>query len=376
VDENKWQVTRPRQGEGEAPAIKGVISVLENLAASDIAGRDTDAHTLGIAASRRSVMLEYLVDSRPVQATVTFGERKDGMVAVLLKSNNQGSLIHWVGDYVLDRVFRKPGEFIRRAEVNLVPLMADIDRLRVTDGDKLIEARKEAAPGATLKEWKLITPPAARADRGLISGLVNELNTLRGLKHTEAADFVALGVDPSVCRRWLEVFWQEKPERKEGEPEPEPVQKTAALYFGKVEHGEIAVLVRASGRDDAVFWLDEEVTRELFMDPAELVAMVRVRHILVSWKDKAEGLVPKDPERTEEQARALVARIMERIRSGEDFVELQKEFNEDRDPVAVYDVTRQSQLVPSFKELSLRLAVNGFDQVDSPYGVHIIKRIE
>lgn len=378
VNEDKWEVTRPRQGDGEATAIKGVVSVLENLAASDIAGRDTDAGALGIADSKRAVTLEYLRDTRPVTATVTFGQRKDGLVAVQLKTANQGALIHWVADYVLDRVFRKPGEFIRRADLGLVPVGIDIDRIRGADGDKLLHADKVAA--GPVKEWRLTKPAEAKADRLAVSTLLTTLNTLRGLKHLEAADFVALGVDPSVSKKWLEIGWAEKGEKKEGEEAPPEIRKLGALYFGKIEQGEVAVLVRVTGRDDAVFWLDEAVLQELFSDFDSYVDFeVTVRHVLITWRGKNDRALPKDPNRTKEQADAIVAEVLQKARAGEDFVALQKAYSDEQNPD--FDnytivVTPREQLVPEFIKLAGKLKLDEVDICESMFGIHVMKRIK
>lgn len=372
--ENKWDVTRPRTGEGESAAIQGVVGALAALSATDVAGRDVDAGGLGLADSTRWVALEYLVETRPVKVTLTFGTVRDGQVAVQLKSTSQGALLYWVGEHVLARVFRKTGDFIRRGDLGLMPVGADVDRIRMADGDKLLHAEKRAAAGS-LKEWRLTAPSESRADSFAISSLLTTLNQLRGLRHLDPADFIALGVDPSVSRRWLEVSWAEKGEKKEGEEAPAETRKTGALYFGKTEQGEIAALVRVTGKDDTVFWLDEEVTRELFIDPVEFMN-VKVRHILVTWKGRFEGANPKNPERTEAQARELVASILKRIEAGEDFVKLQVEFNEDGVADKVYEVSRDAGLVKPFADLSFRLPVGGHDQVDTQFGIHIIKRIE
>jgi len=378
VDDNKWEVLQPRIGEGEAAAIKGVTSVLENLAASDIAGRDTDAGALGIADSKRVVTLEYLVATRPVRATVTFGTRKDGMVAAQLKSNNQGALIYWVGDYVLDRVFRKPGDFIRRTDLGLVPTGIDIDRIRAADGESQLEAEKTGT--GVSREWKLTKPGSGKGDRLAISTFLSTLNTLRGLKHQAALDFVALGVEPSVSRKWLEIGWSEKGEKKEGEEVAPEIRKLGALYFGKIEQGEVAVLVRVTGKEDTVFWLDEAVLMELFGDFDAFVDFeVTVRHVLITWKGKNDRAMPKDPNRSKEQADAIVAEVLKKARAGEDFVALQKSYSDEENPdfdSYTIVVTPRAQLVPEFIKLAGKLKLDEVDTCETAYGIHIMKRIK
>lgn len=372
--ENKWDVTLPRAGEGESTNIQAVVNALANLAAIDVAGRDVDAGSLGLADSRRWVTLEYLQESRPVKATLTFGTVKDGNVAVQLKSSNQGTLLYWVAEYVLARVFRKTGDFIRRVDLGLMPIGVDVDRIRVADGDKILEADKRVIAGS-LKDWRITLPSEGKGDRFAISNLLTTLNSQRGLKFNDPADHVAVGVAPSVSRRFVEIGWAEKGEKKEGEESPAEIRKTGALYFGKTEQGEIAVLVRVTDKEDALFWLDEEVVNELFVDPVEYMN-VKVRHILITWKDKFEGAMPKDPQRTEAQARDLVQKILDRLAAGEDFVKLQVEFNEDGVADKVYEVSRDAGLVKPFADLSFRLGLDKWDQVETQFGIHIIKRVE
>ena len=375
-DDKKWEVLRPGRLEGDSTSIQGLVTTLEGLAATDIAGRDTDGATLGIAESRRRVMLEYTADGQPGRSTLVFGNQKDSSVTVHLTSVDQGSLIHRVGEHVLQRIFRKLTEFARPADVGLVPLGREAVRVRVADGDKQVEAElREQADGK--KEWFLSTPVEGKADRMRISTLTNRLNTLRGAKALETPDLVALGVDPAHARRWLELSWTEPGEAREGEPPAADVTRTGALYFGKVQGEQAPVLKRVSGLPDEFFWLEASATDDLFVDPDDYHFFEhKVRQILLSWKGKNPRVQPRDPERTEQQARELAASLLERARSGEDFKALQVAFNEDSGGERVYDVTPSSGFVEPFTKLAARLAVGGADMCESDFGLHILMRVE
>jgi parvulin-like peptidyl-prolyl isomerase len=103
---------------------------------------------------------------------------------------------------------------------------------------------------------------------------------------------------------------------------------------------------------------------------------VKVRHILITWKGKSASATPKDPERTEEQARKLATELETRAKEGEDFVKLQLEYNEDSTADKVYDVNPTSAFVEPFKKLAASLPPGGVGNCESQFGIHIMKRIE
>ena len=73
---------------------------------------------------------------------------------------------------------------------------------------------------------------------------------------------------------------------------------------------------------------------------------------------------------------AMAEDIVKRARAGEDFVELQKQYNEDGDATHVYDVSPTESLVKPFLRLSSELKVGEVGTVESNFGIHVIKRIE
>ena len=115
------------------------------------------------------------------------------------------------------------------------------------------------------------------------------------------------------------------------------------------------------------------------------VGKAKVTHILVSWKGKNARVTPKDPNRTEAQAKKLAEEIWATYKAASDadkdkiWKELQKEHNEDSGDVHnTYDVTPNAGLDAQFKEVSLTTAVNKV-RITMPagdFGYHVIRRIE
>jgi len=116
---------------------------------------------------------------------------------------------------------------------------------------------------------------------------------------------------------------------------------------------------------------------------------VVVQHILVSFGDKIPG---KKIARTENEARVLAGQLLERARKGEDFDALVKQYTDDQHP-GIYamfnrglrprgrDEYPRQGMVACFGDLSFSLQPGGIglcelDATRSPYGWHIIKRLE
>jgi parvulin-like peptidyl-prolyl isomerase len=116
---------------------------------------------------------------------------------------------------------------------------------------------------------------------------------------------------------------------------------------------------------------------------------VLVQHVLVSFTGKLPG---KSVRRNEEEARHLATEILRRAESGEDFDALVKEYTDDSHP-GIYgmanrgivphggDEYRREDMVPGFGDVAFGLAPDGvgfleFDAMKSPFGFHIIKRLQ
>jgi hypothetical protein len=115
---------------------------------------------------------------------------------------------------------------------------------------------------------------------------------------------------------------------------------------------------------------------------------IKVQHILISFVGKVPG---KNITRTEDEARALAAQVFERAKKGEDFDSLVKTYTDDRAP-GIYalansgvttsaDEFSRDRMVPAFGEVGFSLApgeigMAPYDPARSPFGWHIIKRLE
>ena len=120
-------------------------------------------------------------------------------------------------------------------------------------------------------------------------------------------------------------------------------------------------------------------------DPERVV----VQHILVSFTGR---LPDQKVRRSEDEARRLAYEILERATGGEDFDALVKEYTDDRHP-GIYALAnrgiplrgggefKRDDMVPGFGDASFDLApgeiaICEYDRLISPFGYHIIKRLE
>ena len=115
---------------------------------------------------------------------------------------------------------------------------------------------------------------------------------------------------------------------------------------------------------------------------------IKVQHILISFKSK---LPSKDITRSMEEAKELAYQVLERAQKGEDFDALVKEYTNDSAP-GIYGMSNngvtprqgeypRGRMVGAFGNVGFVLEVGeigiaDFSTSTSPYGWHIIKRIE
>jgi len=116
--------------------------------------------------------------------------------------------------------------------------------------------------------------------------------------------------------------------------------------------------------------------------------VVVVQHILIGFKKTVPG---QQLERTKKDARALVDELFQRASDGADFDPLVKEYTNDTYP-GIYklsntrapllpDARQRKEMVAAFGNVAFRLEVGEigmakYNSVTSPYGWHIIKRLE
>jgi hypothetical protein len=108
-----------------------------------------------------------------------------------------------------------------------------------------------------------------------------------------------------------------------------------------------------------------------------------VRHILIGWRDLADGYpTPMDPRgaaRSREEADRLATELLAQVRAGEEMEPLMAEHSEDAGSARTgesYTATVDAGLVFEFKRLALRLNVGEAGMVQSIYGWHVMKRFE
>jgi parvulin-like peptidyl-prolyl isomerase len=109
---------------------------------------------------------------------------------------------------------------------------------------------------------------------------------------------------------------------------------------------------------------------------------VLVRHVLIGWKDvpmaKRRPVDPRAEKRTKADADKLAAEVLAKVKKGEDITKLMKELSEDPGSAPsgrTYPVDENAGLVPPFKKLSLRLAMNEAGMVKTDFGWHVIQRV-
>jgi hypothetical protein len=108
-----------------------------------------------------------------------------------------------------------------------------------------------------------------------------------------------------------------------------------------------------------------------------------VKHILIGWRDLepiyAGEMDPRARGRSATEALRLAKQISARAKAGEKFEMLMKLHSEDKGSAAsgmAYEVYPEAKLVAAFRRLGLRLEVDEVGVVRSPYGWHVMKRID
>lgn len=115
---------------------------------------------------------------------------------------------------------------------------------------------------------------------------------------------------------------------------------------------------------------------------------VTVQHILIGFKKTVKG---KELDRSKAQAKALAYELLDRAEAGEDFAALVEEYTDDRVP-GIYVIANDQSGVPqgafkrrdlavSFGDVAFRLDVGEvglakYHAANSPFGFHVIKRLE
>ena len=115
---------------------------------------------------------------------------------------------------------------------------------------------------------------------------------------------------------------------------------------------------------------------------------IKVQHILIGFVGSVPG---KAITRTKEEAKALAYQILERARKGENFDALVREYTDDAPP-GIYGMSdsgvppapgeySRDGMVPAFGNVGFSMSAGNigiadYDPQSSPYGWHVIKRLE
>jgi parvulin-like peptidyl-prolyl isomerase len=114
----------------------------------------------------------------------------------------------------------------------------------------------------------------------------------------------------------------------------------------------------------------------------ETAPEVGVKHVLLGWKELASAygghLDPRAEKRTQPEAAKLAVEIADKLRANPDVIDqLVAENSEDPGSLTgeAYTVKPDTQFVPQFKQLALRLKLKEVGIVRTDFGYHVIERV-
>ncbi|MCA8914787.1 MAG: peptidylprolyl isomerase [Planctomycetes bacterium] len=165
------------------------------------------------------------------------------------------------------------------------------------------------------------------------------------------------------------------------------------ILWGRSKRQGVDVVMDWADYRDATDASPEEKLKQMRDDAAALLqteehteSEVEVQHLLVAFKDAVPGV-----ERSKEDAEKLAAELYARVRAGEDFDALVKQYTNDSHP-GIYAMKLEGELekgvevyprkgmVPAFGNTAWRLQIGevgvaAYSEKDSKYGWHIIRRL-
>jgi len=162
----------------------------------------------------------------------------------------------------------------------------------------------------------------------------------------------------------------ETPAAKPAEtPKPPPAEPAANAPAAPVE----------SPKPAATANMDADIAT-LMAKPEQPDASITIQHILIAFRD-APGMSSRAP-RSKDEAKALAEKVYAEVVAGGDFDALVKQYTNDSPP-GIYPLDQASRkgMVRSFGDVGWRLKVGEvgvapWDKAASPYGWHIIKRLQ
>lgn len=142
----------------------------------------------------------------------------------------------------------------------------------------------------------------------------------------------------------------------------------------------------SAARQDPVAALRTHV-EELQARPEHDATRVKVQHILIGVQGDLPGVT-----RSKEEAEHVAADVFRQVQEGADFTRLMSEHSDDDKVVGVYtmsgtgehrppEIFARQSMVPAFGNVGWRLEVGEvgvapFDPQASPFGWHLVKRLE
>ncbi|HUJ57908.1 MAG TPA: peptidylprolyl isomerase [Kofleriaceae bacterium] len=286
-------------------------------------------------------------------------------LALRLKPKEVGIVRSAFGYHVMERVPPPPPDPLESAEVlarPVTPGTAYVQHMVVGWKDSLIG---QQVPGS----------PAAARSKDDADKIAKDVVT----KANAGDDFAKLMAEHS-----------DEPGAKTKAPEPTEISDDMKVpdEFEKFKNLAVRLKVGEAGMVKTPFgWMVMKRVAPPPPDPLESAdilkrdpqtAKAKVKHILLGWKEVHAG-DPRGAKRTRAELESLVKDTVAKLQKGDKIEPLMASLSEDPGSAKSgesYDVTPDSQFVPPFKNLSLRLKVGEVGVVKSNFGLHIIKRIE
>jgi hypothetical protein len=405
----QWRITRPFEGNASRIPMDNVQSVLRELRGPEQDAAGVDLAELGIGPGLSSRVFEIFVtreqqdetpdpaenegqetppetpeetpaetpaetpeepeqppeppaEPAPLRTALYVGAVSDGEVPVLVRTEGRPDRLFWLREGTLDPLFRHPRSYQSARSLDLIGSLDDPDIYRVRTADYAYTLSRDEE-----LQWELSLEgeDPMKGDKDEARELHESIMFIEGV--LDPSD--ALADELEHAARSLEIVNDRE--------QPDTVTR---LHIGEPDRGYTAVLL-VRGEDRRVYHVREERLARVLPEPVTLRDMgefdVTVRQVLITWHGYNPGLMPRDRRRSESAARALVDELVERARAGEDFIELQREYNDDTgDGTGTYHVTHDSPFVRPFRRLAGSLDVGEVGTVQSEFGIHILKRTE
>jgi parvulin-like peptidyl-prolyl isomerase len=155
----------------------------------------------------------------------------------------------------------------------------------------------------------------------------------------------------------------------------------ALATLGSGTHGAVSTMA-GSGGGSATAAPAQDIDSKDILVRADTTPEVTVKHVLISWKELAPAFRghqdPRGAARTNAEAAQLAQDTAAKLKAAPDQIDaLVKELGEDPGSLSgdPYTVNAESQFVPDFKKLALRLKLNEVGIVKTSYGYHVMERI-